>query len=149
MKYFMVLTMVLFSSCSGLHQFKNLAQTHTDVREESSSMEQATRQWGIQQQDSSATELEVEIWPRGLITYTDSGFSGEVQRITMRKKVKQQTHTLKQSKENTARSENQVHAQKQQATEKTLVENRLGGSGWLWLLLIVPVYLLWRYLTNR
>lgn len=149
MKYLIILAMVLLSSCSGLHQLKNLAQTKTDIRDESSRQEQATRQWRMQQQDSSATDLEVEIWPRGIITYTDSGFSGDVQRIKLRKKVKQQTHTQQQAKEHVAVAENKVLSQKQHAVVKTLVKNRVGISGWIWLLLIIPVYLVWRYLKNR
>lgn len=96
--------------------------------------------------DSTALEEEVLLWPKGIVKYSPTtGFEGELTKIALRKKVKQQA--LQQELQNTALTlkDNLKVQQEEKAlvkvdTKKRLAAWRLAGLGCL-LLAVVVVYL--------
>ena len=103
-------------------------------------------EWNKQTSDSDITNLEIEMWPKGMVKYSPaSGFEGEMIRLVLRKKERHHLTTVEQ-----VQGSSVIHADlKQRETSQVKIKShqkyRITPLVWLSLLLLTAGYLVYKF----
>ncbi|KLT64722.1 hypothetical protein [Pedobacter sp. BMA] len=134
MRKLVLLGLALCAACSMLRKetSTNTKSNQLDVTSEVT----AAQQWTILSHDSSTSELQWRIWPKGVVKYSaDSGFTGEVEMMELWKKEKRNTETL-----NTGSTNNSTKVKIQERhSEKNVAKNsnKITVLAWWWWVIVV------------
>ncbi|WP_316797690.1 hypothetical protein [Pedobacter frigidisoli] len=143
MKRLLLLLAACLAACSTLR--KDSANSSYSENSNRQTELKATRQWTITSHDSSNSELQWRIWPKGIVYYSpDSGFKGEVEMMELWKKVNRKVET----KTTGAATVTQKQQVQQSVKEKKVAvsSTRVGVSWWYWVLggLVFAGWVWWR-----
>ncbi|KLT63940.1 hypothetical protein [Pedobacter sp. BMA] len=105
----------------------------------------ATRQWTAMSNDSSDSELQWHIWPKGIVFYSpDSGFKGEVEMMELWKRDSRKVET----KTTGVAMVTQKQQAQQRIKEKKAAVNstKVGIAWWYWVAggLVLVAWLWWK-----
>ncbi|WP_316801459.1 hypothetical protein [Pedobacter frigidisoli] len=129
MKRLLLLLAACLAACSTLRKDSSKASLSS-----TSSLQTeltATQQWTIMTHDSSNSELQWRIWPKGIVYYSpDSGFKGEVEMMELWKRDNRKVET----KTTGAAAVTQKQQAQQSLKEKkgAVSSSRVGVCWWYW-----------------
>lgn len=143
MKYLLLLLAACLAACSTLR--KDTSKTSSISNSSVQTELTATRKWTITTHDSSNSELQWRIWPKGIVYYSpDSGFKGEVEMMELWKRDNRKVET-KTIGAATVTQKQQVQ-QSLQEKKAAVSSTRVGVSWWYWVLggLVLVGWVWWR-----
>ncbi|WP_316799073.1 hypothetical protein [Pedobacter frigidisoli] len=134
MRKLVLLGLALCAACSVLRKetLTNAKSNQLNLKSEVT----AAQQWTILSQDSSTSELQWRIWPKGVVKYSaDSGFVGEVAMMELWKKEQRNTETLNTGSANTSTKVQVEQRNNEKNTAKN--SNKITVLAWWWWVIVV------------
>ncbi|NTE05546.1 hypothetical protein G6M26_25705 [Agrobacterium tumefaciens] len=103
-------------------------------------------EWNKQTSDSDMTNLEIEMWPKGMVKYSPgSGFEGEMTRLVLRKKEHHHLTTVEQVKGSSVIRTDLKQRETSQVKVKSHQKYKITPLVWLSLLLLPAGYLVYKF----
>ncbi|WP_316801502.1 hypothetical protein [Pedobacter frigidisoli] len=143
MKHLLLLLAACLAACTTLR--KDAANASLTASSNLQTELTATRQWTVMRNDSSDSELQWRIWPKGIVFYSpDSGFKGEVEMMELWKRDSRKVETKAAGLA--------MVTQKQQAQQSVKEKKAAASSAkvrvtwWYWVMggLVLAAWLWWK-----
>lgn len=141
MKRLLLLSAACLAACSALR--KDSANSSFAQNSSLQTEFTAMRKWTIRSADSSNSEVQWRIWPKGIVYYSpDSGFKGEVDMMELWKRDNRKSETTTTGVSGVMQKQSAQQTLKEK--KAALSSMKIGFAWWYWVVgLVVLVGWLW------
>jgi len=132
-KLWFLIFALLLTACSTLHKQALETKASSEETRKWSAEKQLEKDWKTLKRDSLATDVEMEVWPKGILKITpDGGFEGELLKLKVKKHKVQLQKTNQQGMERRSSRTDSVLQKHETAVSKAELKDRDAKPiGWI------------------